>query len=29
MDRFAYLLNVQFDQTVYSGLYAADEEGEN
>lgn len=25
--RYAYLLNVEFDQTVYSGAYAADEEG--
>ena len=27
--RFAYVLDVQFDQTIYSGAYAADEEGED
>ncbi|WP_457101722.1 hypothetical protein [Microbacterium sp. P5_E9] len=26
--RFAYLLNIQFDQTVYSGAYAATEGGD-
>lgn len=26
--RFAYLLNIEFDQTVYSGSYAVAEEGE-
>jgi len=26
--RYAYLLNVEFDQTVYTGAYAADEEGD-
>lgn len=27
--RYSYMLNVQFDQTVYSGLYTPVEEGEN
>lgn len=28
-ERYSYLLNVEFDQTVYSGAYAAAAEGEN